>query len=320
LVVVRRLGFNDLETAGAVGLLALLPGNVFFAARINNDVLLPILGAGLLFALVEFTRTGGRRWMWWVAMLLPALLATKGSSLAIAGGAVAQVFWAEMRRLGWRTATVRAGLTGLPAAVWQVFWWVRTAMQTGSPLYVNDALPDYLLVNVPLWQRLGSFDFAAFLGGAFYYDEPMWNSYPTALVTSLLYGEYGMQDFAFRWPELLLWGCLGILLLVATGALVLPRAELRPVWTVCLVLAFCQTLITVAYVVQFPFSCNQNMRFFAPAFVPLCGLFGLGAGHFWQRGGWLARGALMVMLGAFLLGLTDFYRVLLFAPPPMAGS
>lgn len=313
--MLRRLGCNDLETAGALGLLALLPGHMFFAGRINNDVLLPVLGAGLLLAIAEFVRTGGRHWLWWLAVLLPALLATKGSSLAIVGGAVALVFWAEARRSGWRVALGRAYLTGLPAAVWQGFWWVRTAVQTGTPLYVNAALPENLLIHAPAWRRLFSFDFAAFIGGRFYYDEPMRQSYPTALVTSLVYGEYGMQECAFRWPELMRWGCLGMLLLVAAGALVLPRFELRPLWITCLVLAGCQTLITVTYAVQFPFACNQNMRFFAPAFVSLCGLFGLGLGHFWQGGGWLARAALAVMLTAFLLGLADFYWVLLFAPP-----
>ena len=323
LLMLRRLGFNDLETVGTLGLLALLPGHVFFAARINNDVLLPFLGAGLLFVTAEFVKAASpvtghsapeTRWLWWLAVLLPALLATKSSSLAVVGGALALVFFAEARRSGWQVALVRAYWTGLPAVLWQVFWWVRTAAQTGSPFYVNAALPDNLRVDAPAWRRLCSFDFAAFIGGGFYYDEPMRQSYPTALAASLLYGEYGMHGYAFRWPELLRWGCLGMLLVLAAGALVVPRAELRPVWNTCLVLVACQFAITMTYAVQFPFACNQNMRFFAPAFVPLCGLFGLGLAHFWERGGQLARGALAVMLTAFVLGLTDFYRCVLFGP------
>lgn len=240
LLILRRLGFNDLETAGALGLLELLPGNLFFAGRINNDVLLPLLGASLVFATAEFIRSGARRWLWLLATLLPALLATKGSSLAIVGGTLALVFWAEAGRSDWRTGLWQAYLIGLPAAVWQVFWWMRTMAQTGNPFYVNAALPDNLLIHARTWRRLFSFDFAAFIGGGFYYDEPMRQSYPTALVTSLLYGEYGMQEYAFHWPELLRLGCLGMLFVLAVGALKLPRTELRPVWITCLVLAGCQ--------------------------------------------------------------------------------
>jgi len=68
--------------------------------------------------------------------------------------------------------------------------------------------------------------------------------------------------------------------------------------------------------VRFPYACNQNLRFFAPAFVPFCGLFGLGLDHFWERGGGMARGALAVILVAFLLGLADFYWCVLFGSQP----
>ncbi len=314
LVGVRPLGVHSLEATGALGLLALLPGIVFFAGRINNDVILPVLGVGLLFTIGEFVRTGKRRWLCWLAVVLPALLATKGSSLAIVGGALALVICAGACRSGWWTALWQAFLTGLPAAVWQVFWWVHTATQTGNPFYVNADLPEDMRIHAPTWRRLCSFDFAAFIHGGFYNDAPMRRSYPTALITSLLYGEYGMQDYAFRWPGALRCGCLGMLLVLAAGALLRPRPELRPVWITCLVLAGCQTLIVVMYAIQFPFSCNQNMRFFAPAFVPLCGLFGLGLGHFWQSKHCLARVAVAMVLAVILLGLADFYRCLLFTP------
>ena len=87
---------------------------------------------------------------------------------------------------------------------------------------------------------------------------------------------------------------------------------MRPVWITCLVLAGCQTILTVAYTVRFPFACNQDMRFFAQAFVPLSCLFGLGLGHFWHDAGRLGRSALCVVLAVFLLGLADFYRCVLF--------
>ncbi len=56
LPIFRRLQLNGLEAAGALALLALIPGNLFFAGRINNDVLLPVVGAGVLLATAEFVR------------------------------------------------------------------------------------------------------------------------------------------------------------------------------------------------------------------------------------------------------------------------
>ena len=195
LLGLRWLGFNDLEATGTLSLLVLLPANVFLAARINNDVLLPVLGAGLLLATAEFVRTGARRWLWWLAMLLPALLATKGSSLAVVGGALVLVFWTESRRTDWQASLWRTYLTALPAGLWQLGWCWRTAAQTGNPLYVNaPLLPEALRIDGSVWPRLCSFDFAAFLSGGVYYDLPMRQSYPTALVTSMLYGEYGLRD------------------------------------------------------------------------------------------------------------------------------
>lgn len=148
------------------------------------------------------------------------------------------MFWVEAHRAGWQRAWRLAYWTGLPAAAWQTFWWVRTAAQTGNPVYVNAALPEDLLIHTPAWRRLLSFDFTAFLGGGFYYDEPIRQSYPTAVVTSMLYGEYGMRE-GFRWPEVLRWGCLGVLLLLAAGTFVRPRAELRSAWITSLVLVGC---------------------------------------------------------------------------------
>jgi hypothetical protein len=311
--IFRQLNLNAVERVGALCLLAVLPANLFLAARINNDVFLPLLGAGVMFVTAEFIRTGTRRWLWWLAFLLPAALATKGSSLAIAAGSLALVLWAELRCSGWWPALRHTCLTALPAAIWELACSLRTLAQTGNPLYVNARLlPDELRVHAPACSRFLSFDFAAFLGGAVYYDQPVRQSYPTALLTSLVYGEYGMHEHTFHWPELLRWGCLGLVLLLAAGALVAPRAELRPVWITCLVLAGCQALLAVVYAVQFAYACNQDMRFYAQAFIPLSCLCGLGIGHFWQEAGWIGRGVVLVVAVALLLGLADFYLALLF--------
>ncbi len=308
----RRLHLSDLEALGALGILALVPGNLFFAARINNDVLLPLLGGGVLLATTQFVESGEGRWLAWLSLLMAAALATKGSSLALAGGALLVVFGSELRRSNWRMAFWRAYLTSLPAALWQIFWWTRNAAQTGDPLYVNAALPDDLRVLVSPWHRLLSFHLGAFLATNFYYDDPMRQSYFTALVTSLLYGEYAMGDTVSAARRFFAGGALGVVLILIIGALVPPRRELRPAWIICLCLAGCQAAITVSYAIKFPYACNQNVRFFAQAFVPFSGLFGFGVGRLWSGFGGSGRVVLLSISAVFLVGLADFYLRLLF--------
>ena len=312
LVAFRRLGLNEVEALGALAILALMPAHVFFAARINNDVILPLLGTGLVLASVAFVETGERRWQVWLAGLLAAILMAKGSSLAVVGGTLAVVFWSECRRADWRKALLRTYLTGLPAGLWQIAWWVRNAMQTGDPLYVNAALPDELRVVAASWSRLLSLPVGDFLGGSFYYGEPIRQSYVAAMVTSLLHGEYGMGELAFRCAALLRWGFLGVLLILVVGVVVPPCEGLRPAWRICLCLAACQAAIALAYAMQFPYACNQNARFFAQAYMPFAGLFGLGFGRWWSEFGLGGRVVLAGMIGAFLVGALDLYLRLVF--------
>jgi len=312
LLAFRRLQLNTLEAISGLAMLALLPAHLFFAARINNDVPLPVLGAGVMLVVAEFIRTGERRWLWWLAGLLLASLMVKGSSLAIVGAALMLVFAAELRRSDWRQAVKMTYLTGFPAFLWTCFWCMRNYDQTGNPLYANAGVPEYFRVLTPAWQRLLSFKLEAFLGGGHYYDKTIRQSYPTALLTSLLYGEYGMDGCQFRWPTLLRLGCLGLLLVLLAGAIVRPRRELRPLWITCLSLMIFQTVFMVVFVIQYPVSCNQNIRYFAQAFGPIACLSGLGVGHFWQNAGRVGRCALAIIGGAFLLGLIDFYSQLLF--------
>lgn len=343
----RRLNFDNVEALGATAILALIPGYVYFAARISNDVLLPLLGTGVFILTAKlvagsyedkFTlqpqasaRSASgmpqpkKRQMFRsleqcedgkvlpaLSFLLAATLATKGSSLAMVGGALMLVFWSALRHSNWRFALWRSYLVGLPSGLWLLYWFARTAAQTGNPLYVNAALPEELRVLASPLHRFFSFKIGAFLGGSFYYDGPIRQSYFTALVTSLLYDEYGMGGYGFRCPGLFRWSCLGVIAILFLGALFPPRRELRPVWLTCLILAICQTALTVAYALKFPYACNQNMRFFAQAFVPFAGLFGLGVGRLWHATKWYGRAGVLLIGATFLTGLADFYARLLF--------
>jgi hypothetical protein len=315
----RWLRFSDVEAVAGVGLLTCIPGYVFFAARINNDVLLPLLGGGILVFTTKIIEksdptTRGTNCLWSIclALLLVACLATKGSSLAIVGGALVLMFWSELHlRVGWKSAMLRTYFIGLPSGLWLLFWFTRNSIQTGDPLYVNSALPEELRVLVPPLQRLLSFEAGAFLGGSFYNDEPIRDSYFTAVLTSLLYGEYGMGGYGFRVPVLLRLGAFGLMAVLVLGSVFPPRRGLRASWLACLALAACQFVITVLYALKFPYSCNQNARFFAQAFVPFAGLFGIGAGRLWNQSGRFGRVALVIIAAVVMAGLADFYFQLL---------
>ena len=311
LPLLRRCQFAPAEAAGALGILG-LPAHLFFSGRISNDVLLPILGGGVMLVTAEFAGQGERRWLWWLAGLLPLSLAAKGSSLGIAAGALMVVLYSESRRAGWVPALARTYVAAIPTGCWLLLWWGRNLIQTGDPLYVNAALPDELRVFGSVGQRLLSVDTSAFLNGSYYYDDNARSSIPMGFLISALYGEYGWQDYGLRWSGLLRWGFLGLLFLLLAGAVIRPRAELRSLWITSLCLVFCHALLIVTYALQYPFACNRDMRFFGQVFVPAALLWGLGVGHFWSGGGIMGRVGLVTIAVTFLAGLAEFYLRLLF--------
>jgi hypothetical protein len=309
----RLLGLNKVELFSALAFLALLPGHVFFAARINNDVMLPVLGLGITICVCRYAQSGNRKLLISLSLLLTASLATKTSSVAIVGDALLAITLADIiKGMPWPKAFVRSYLTALPSLLWFVYWVLRSQAQTGASLYTNaNLLPENMRIVAPKFVWLFSFALQPYFAGHWHYDQDISSSYPTALLTSVLYGEYGFSDFGFRWGILLRGGCLGLLLALATGFLARPRPEVRVAWATCLALALPQLALIVAYAVQYPFICDQNIRFAAQAFFPLACLWGMGVGTLW-RSGLLARGVIGLFACGFVAGLIEFYRRLLF--------
>lgn len=309
----RLLGLNKVELFSALASLALLPGHLFFAARINNDVLLPILGLGITVCVCRYAQSGNRKLLIPLALLLAASLATKPSSVAVVGGALLAIGLADViKGRPWLEAGWRSYLAALPSLLWFAFWGLRSQTQTGAFLYANASLlSENMRIVEPMFSRFFAFAFQPYFAGHWHYDPDISSSYPTALLTSVLYGEYTLADFRFRGSVLFRGGCLGLLLALVAGFLVRPRPEVRVAWATCLALALPQLALIVAYAIQYPFTCNQNIRFAAQAFFPLACLWGLGIGHFWHAG-WLARGVIGLWACGLAAGLIDFYGRLLF--------
>jgi len=309
----QRLALRKIELLGTVSLLAFLPGHLFLAARINNDVVLPLLGLGITLCVYDYIRFGVARVLVPLALLLAGILAAKTSSIAIVGGALLAIGIADLAKgRPWRVVLWRGYFVALPSIIWLAFWISRNVEQTGELLYVNASLPENMRVLESACSRLLSFDLPSFLGNHYYYDMEIRRSYPTALVTSILFGEYNLSEYGFQWSFLYRAGFLGLLIPLAAGVFCRPRPELRAAWLTCLALVVPQMLLVIIYGLQYPYSCNQNIRFAAQVFFPLACLCGLGLGHFAASHNRLYKGFLLLAGSAFIAGLADFYYRILF--------
>jgi hypothetical protein len=127
------LGLNKVELFSALAFLTLLPGHLFFAARINNDVLLPVIGLVITICVCRYAQQGTRKLLIPLALLLVGSLVTKTSSIAIVGGALLAIFMTDVTKgVAWRQAFARSYFTALPSLLWCSFWGLRSAEQTGT--------------------------------------------------------------------------------------------------------------------------------------------------------------------------------------------
>jgi hypothetical protein len=309
----HMIGLNKVELFSALVFLALLPGHLFFAARINNDCLLPVTGTAITICVWRYAKSGNRRLLVPLALLLVASLATKTSSVAIVGGALLAIYAADViRELAWHQALAGSYLTALPSLLWFSFWGLRCKAQTGVFLYTNASLlPMNKQIVIPMFKWFFSFALQPYFAGHWHYDPDISSSYPTAVLTSVLYGEYDLSEFGLRWTILYRSGCLGLFIALVAGFLIRPRAEVRIAWATCLALVLPQLALIVSYAVQYPFTCDQDIRFAAQAFFPLACLWGFGIEHIW-RFGRLSMGLIALFAGGFAVGLIELYRRLLF--------
>jgi hypothetical protein len=167
-------------------------------------------------------------------------------------------------------------------------------------------------ILAPAYTRLLSFDLNYFSVMKYHYDPGINGCYLTALLTSAMFGEYDLSEFGFQWSLLYRVGFLALLVPLGLGFFRAPKAELRPAWITCMALTLPQLLLIVVFAFQYPYSCDQNIRFAAQVFFPLACLWGLGLGHLWESKNRLTTCFLVAACGAFLAGIAEFYFRLLF--------
>lgn len=308
-----RIGLRKIELFATVFLFAFLPGHLFLAARINNDVILPIMGLAITLIVFDYVRYGPQRIPVFLALLLVAVLATKTSSIAIVCGSIFAIGITDLYKgRPLKEVLSRAYLVALPSILWMAYWITRNYNQTGECMYVNANLPDNMRIVTSYLTRFLSFDLNSFVADKYYYDLSISKSFPSALLASVLFGEYNLSEFGFQQGILYRAGFLGLLIPFGAAFLSKPRQELRSAWIACLALAVPQMFLVIFYAIQYPYSCNQNIRFAAQAYFPLAILMGIGLDKLVKSKYQLFNLYIVIVCVAFVVGIVDLYKHLLF--------
>jgi hypothetical protein len=305
----RRMGHAS--STGWLGLVlfGLLPGHLFLAARVNNDVMMPLWGVGVTAACVDYAQRGRSRTLVFMSMVLLAAMMTKTSSLALCAGAGLVVLWRDhVDGRAWKARFARMAVIAVPSALWLVLWFWRNQVQTGHFMYVNAALRAELKVANVAW-KYASFDVRAFLSESSFstFTGRIRESYPTALATSLLSGEFNLEYLGLAlqtFIRLLFLPLLGMLLF---GLIRKPAVLVRPAWTACMFLVVCHAAFMVSYNWSYSYACNEDARLWAPVFYPIAAVWSWGYEATLMRVAGRVRATLRMAPYAFLALLLVFY-------------
>ncbi|MBS1963625.1 MAG: hypothetical protein JST04_15530 [Bdellovibrionales bacterium] len=262
--------------AVALGILGLLPAHLFFAGRMNNDVAFPLYGLGFLFLHDRIAKEeSGMRASLAMGLLLAVSVLTKMSGLAF-GAALLPLLYHEVRagreaRAG-RWARIFA--MTVPATAALAFWFGRSYLQTGNPLFTNiAAMPEQLRIPNDLNRFIG-FDFRAFFGQV---SADPWGGrireqvWPYFIVTALQ-GEF---PYPATFGKIFTAERIVTLFLLLAGlAALFPRKNRELLRSGAFALLVAQTAFFVVLSAMNPFGPNHDARYWGIAFPAIAWLFG----------------------------------------------
>lgn len=293
-------------------LFGLLPAYVYFAARVNNDLPLPLFGIAVLGGILAYWRKPSGILALGIGLAATAAMATKLNGLALwAGALICAAFPPGPRRLEVRKLL----LLFAPGALFLAYWISRNLRETGVPFYTNFPFLDPRLLVPNDAYRFLSFDLRAYLAqdGAQPWYGPIRSSFPTYFVITALFGEFTLR------PGLLL-AVLAVRaaflpIVICLGRLLGRGRELwgRPLFRASAILAGLQLALLLALVVRQPASCSMDARYLAPSLLPIAILASyavkdaLGARQKGMRA--IARAGIV----SFPAAVAVFYWLLLFA-------
>lgn len=304
-----RMGFTRRTGWLGLALFTLMPAHVFISGRVNNDVVMPILGAGLVLLMWHYMNHARLSTLVVVSGLLLLSMMTKTSSMSLVAGAGLTLLWKDhmdgrplLQRL------LRCLVLGVPPALWVAFWFWRNKQQTGEWMYVNASIQDALKIPNDAFKYLW-FDLPAFL------SEPNFNtgagklreSLPTSLAASLLSGEYGL-DWIPEWIRTFTRAAfVPLLWMFLLGVLYKPLSSAGSLWLPAIMFLGAHAFFMFSYAWRFPYACNMDARLWSPAYFPAALMFSWGYEVALQKYKGTVRSVLRVAPYIFLAMLTLFW-------------
>jgi hypothetical protein len=299
----KRLGFSPRAAWVGPLMLVLIPAHVFQSGRVSNDTIMPLLGMAVTFVACAYVKEARRSLAFVLGLLILWSLMTKTSSLSLAAGAGLVVLWKDQvdgRRFVERL--VRAAATGVPGLAWLAFWFWRNKQQTGDWMYVNASLTDALRVPNVAYKYVW-FDLPSFLAEPQFgtYSGHLRESFPTALATSALSGEFNLDHVGPTWLTFLRLAFLPMIFIFVYGAFTRPQVqEFRP-WVPALFLFGMHAFFMVSYNWRYSYACNEDARLWSPAYFPAAVLFAHGYEVVLQR--WHRRGRWLLLWAPVLFAI-----------------
>lgn len=253
-----------------LGLLASIPGFVFFSSRITNDVLLALLSFAFLWAFLSFWQTHHAR-TWLVASGLCALgLLTKSTFLVFIPVVATSLFFAV--GFSWREKTRLFAIFLAVIAVLAGWFLVKRALESHSAtsfVVASSGALDPSQNITPTFVKLLTFNPIELVKQPFAWvvSHPRRDIFPEFFLRTALFSEAHPNGYLVLGRTLVICTLL-LLLYFFWGLWTSLRSTSSPTWPLLVtLLAFIAAQIV--YVLIQPFACNQNFRFSIILLVPL---------------------------------------------------
>ena len=257
----------------------LIPGYLFFSARINNDVMLPLMGMLVYMGSLSYWDKPGVCKAFLLGLLAALAMAIKLNAFAIWLSLGSCLLFGPSGRLASdKCQFLRMALALMPGALFLAGWMLRSYLETGVLFYSNALfLTPTLSVPTTAYKFFG-FDFKAFLSqpSTDPFGGQIRDSFWTYLFSTYLIGEFA---FPASWTPLITTMRTAFLLVIACllfGVMRWRKNWHDPLFRASFIYFGWQLLFVVLIAIKQPFSCSMDARYLAPALLPLAVLIGLG--------------------------------------------
>jgi hypothetical protein len=308
----------------ALLLFAFWPSQIIHSVRIGNDLLLYFLSACTFLGLLRCHNRISVRPLAFALCSMFLAISTKVSAVLLIPAVIGCVLlWTRRaERVTRPPLWALCGLALLSVITFYVAFGPAVAeLRAGQPTTLVapaniNRLGPALAVGNGIWNNVG-FDLVTFITQPFtdpYVDSAgrqlFWNYF---LKTSL-FGQFsyagGIAHSAAQFASI-----LALIILATAGTNMLASLyDRQPAVIISSLFFFSWIVGTLAYSVLYPFSCNRDFRFAAPALIVLCWFGGDATTALWHSGRKRLCAVLLLVIGLFALTAVFFVVGLSIAP------